>query len=110
MAACDRVLSRKRGRPTAVLSYSDVLLDILMVRAGMQGLSVPEDLSLLGFADAPPHYQLRTMSIMERPTRQMGKAAAEMFLQKRADVGEKLVAVKKEYRLVDAGTLAPPPR
>lgn len=106
-AACDAILARKRGRPTAILSYSDKLLDVFLSRAELKSLSVPGDLSLLGFSDAPPVSLMRGISVMVRPTRAMGEAAAEMFLQKRADLTQELVAVKKAYHLEDVGTLGP---
>lgn len=107
VARCDGVLSRKQGRPSAVLSYSDKLLDVFLGRAEKFSLSVPRDLSLLGFSDAPPMSQMRGISVMLRPTRSMGEAAAEMFIRKRTDSTQPLVAVKKEYELQDMGTLGP---
>ena len=76
------LITRKK-RPTAVFAPTDLIARIVCEVASRAGLRVPEDLSVVGFADldfaglhAPPLTTIRQDGIA------VGKAAAEMILKR----------------------------
>ncbi len=96
-------------RPTGIVTYGDSVACAVMVAARGLGLRIPEDLSVVTCADEPvvsPGYRVDTMLVPQRP---LGRAAAEMLLEKvdRPDHDLEPRAVPFGYK---AGvTIAPPP-
>ncbi|HMJ45281.1 MAG TPA: substrate-binding domain-containing protein [Pseudolabrys sp.] len=78
-AATKRLL-RKAGRPDALFFASDVMAGGGIDAARELGLSVPEDVSIVGYDDVPmaalPCYSLTTI---RQPVRVMAKAAIDML-------------------------------
>jgi alanine racemase len=69
-------------RPTAILAMSDVMAVGVMWAAREAGLSVPEDLSIVGFDDlemAPHAYP--PLTTVHQPIRQKGEEAARLLLR-----------------------------
>ena len=97
-------------RPTAVICGNDVLAAGALMQAKQLGISVPADVSVVGFDNIdlaavtdPP---LTTMHV---PHRRMGKAAAELLLAIRGGTSA-ATGVKFKPELVMRGSLAKPPR
>jgi DNA-binding LacI/PurR family transcriptional regulator len=78
-AAAKRLL-RRLGRPDALFFASDVMAFGGIDAARELGLSVPEDISIVGYDDVPmaalPSYGLTTI---RQPVREMAKAAMEVL-------------------------------
>jgi len=74
-------LLQEENRPTAFVCYNDELAVLLLDAARQQGLSVPDDLSIIGFDDSSlataTEVKLTTLS---HPKALMGLEAAEMLI------------------------------
>ena len=77
-----RELATMKPRPTALLCLSDVLAMGALFEAPRQGLSVPDDLSVMGFDDLDwaPHIE-PALTAVHLPTREMGQATGEAIVQ-----------------------------
>lgn len=104
-----RKLLRSRLRPTAIFAANDMIALGVMEAAEDLGLSIPEDLSLVGYDDisyaALPRIQLTTVA---QPTYEMGRIAAEYLLAKCAGETEKKLQCVLPPRLIVRKTTAPP--
>jgi DNA-binding LacI/PurR family transcriptional regulator len=78
-AAAALILART-PRPTALLCMSDRLAEGAYQAAAQRGLSVPRDLSIVGFDDAPPADRLG-LTTVANPQRAKGEHAARAVLQ-----------------------------
>ena len=67
-------------RPTALLCLSDRLAEGALSAATRAGLRVPEDLSLVGFDDAPPLAATLNLTTVHQPSRDKGAHAARALL------------------------------
>jgi LacI family transcriptional regulator len=102
---------RARQRPTAVLVFSDTMARGTVRAAREMNISVPDELSIMGFGDLP---QARNeepwLTTMRVDCRQMGAAAVDRLLARIADpeveAATQLIPVSLEVR----GTCAPPGR
>ncbi len=106
-AGLDQLMSLQT-RPTAVLCGNDVLAVGALKRAREMGLSVPDDLSIVGFDDIElaqiTYPALTTVHVPHREMgRQAGKALAGLLRE-----GIPLESVGLRSRLVLRQTLAPP--
>ena len=70
-------------RPTALLATSDELAIGALHAAAERGLTVPEDLSIIGFDDTPPAADAQLTTIAQ-PHREKGETAARMLLDRDA--------------------------
>ena len=97
-------------RPTAVVAASDVVALGLLDAARASGVSVPGDLSLIGF-DNDPAALLAGLSTVERPTEALGEAVARVILERLA-AGPQAATVTVRLRpvLIERSTVGPPPR
>ncbi|WP_030383409.1 MULTISPECIES: LacI family DNA-binding transcriptional regulator [unclassified Streptomyces] len=69
-------------RPTAVFAGSDLQALGVLEAARRQGLSVPEDLSVVGYDDVPlAEWSSPPLTTVHQPLRQMAEEAARMLLQ-----------------------------
>lgn len=95
------VLKSARGRPTAIFALTDVVAVGAMRAARDRGLSVPDDLSVIGFDDIPLARQcIPALTTIAQPTDEMGHRAAEILL---ASLGNRDVPVTEtvlETRLI----------
>lgn len=77
--ACGRALLTMSPRPTAIFAGNDEMACGLYVAAREQGLRIPEDLSVVGYDDAPvARHMTPSLTTIRLPTREMGQAAAHM--------------------------------
>lgn len=104
--AAEVVLSLE-PRPTALLCFSDRLaLGVVEAVRGM-GLAVPEDISVIGFDDAPVIAAAAALTTVHQDHTAKGRAAGEMLLAllRGEEPGEPVLL---PTRLVRRGSTAPP--
>lgn len=78
--AADNLLS-KTNRPTAIFAGNDEMAIGIYTSARKAGLSIPEDLSIVGFDDTPMASRIwPQLTTVRLPIREMGKAAAKRLL------------------------------
>ncbi|BCG58576.1 LacI family DNA-binding transcriptional regulator [Paenibacillus sp. URB8-2] len=76
-----QLLLDMKDRPTAVFTGSDEIAGGLMMAAKKAGLSVPQDLAIIGFDDQPIAEVLDPgLTTIRQPIEQMGKKAGEVLL------------------------------
>jgi DNA-binding LacI/PurR family transcriptional regulator len=76
------ILLEQVGRPTAALCYNDMTAIGLMRAAWARGLSIPEDLAVVGFDDVPfASYVRPALTTVAQPIVEMGRRATEMALE-----------------------------
>ncbi len=68
------------NRPTAILASSDVLAAGVLQTLGAHGLSVPEDMSLIGFDDSVASLLTPPLHSITRPLDQMARKAIELVI------------------------------
>ena len=79
--AADHLL-RLPNPPDAILAFSDQFAYTLYRRARELGITIPEDLSLIGFNNEPATaLLLPALSTIDQPAYAMGKTAAEILFQ-----------------------------
>lgn len=81
-----QLLSRK-DRPTAVFTGNDEMAFGVYSAARKSGLSIPDDLSVVGFDDTPMANRISPgLTTVQLPIREMGRQAAEILLKRLSDV------------------------
>lgn len=74
-------LLAKSPRPTAIFACNDEMAAGVYKAAMRRGLSIPGDLSVVGFDDSPLAAQLwPALTTIHSPTRDVGRVAAQMLL------------------------------
>ncbi len=110
--AAEDLLSGK-SRPTAIFaSNDDMALGVLSV-AHRHRLSVPEDLSVVGFDDTPAASTMAPqLTTVRQPTFEMARAAAEMLISGECDLagGGKPPSRLLPFEVVVRESSAPPRR
>ncbi len=81
--SCTRELIRLSSPPTAIIAANNIMtMGVYKALADMR-MRVPEEVSLLGFDDFPlAAYLSPPISIINRPTVEMGEIAAEMLFER----------------------------
>jgi LacI family transcriptional regulator len=77
--------------------------------AARLGLRVPEDLSLITFANDMTVIHSMQITCAELPERRVGALAAEMLMQKIAEPGQPLASVAVPMGWYRGASCAPPP-
>jgi LacI family transcriptional regulator len=99
------ILSRS-DRPTAIVSYWSTCLPPLLKAMRIAGLSIPHDLSIISLAGQSCLEDISFSSMVE-PDYEIGKAAAEMLIQKIGNKAiTKLPSKILDYSYLDFGTCA----
>lgn len=99
-------LLARRPRPTALLAMSDELALGALAAAADAGLSVPGDVSIVGFDDVPAAADAHpALTTVRQPHREKGRLAAELLLRPSAAVDEHRLPVE----LVVRASSGPPP-
>lgn len=110
MAAAKRILSRT-DRPTAVFAANNVLTEGTWRAAASLGLTVPDDVSIVGFDDAP-WMSMVTPGVSTRfqDAGALGATAMRALLERieTPDAPVRTIVMPTEF--VDRGSIAPPPR
>ena len=102
-------LLRGGDRPTAVMTYCDMDLSLVMSAAAVNGLAVPRDLSVLAFLPEEPWTGGKRVSVVPIPTAEMGRRAVRMLLEKVNDPDAMLPPQVVKYEAKFGETVAPPP-
>lgn len=71
----------KQMRPTAVFCYNDATALQLYLVAKRLGFKIPEDLSIIGFDDAPIGDFREVLTTFAHPKEEVGKKAVELLLE-----------------------------
>ncbi|GCE16309.1 LacI family DNA-binding transcriptional regulator [Dictyobacter kobayashii] len=72
----------KAERPTAIFAQSDLMAYGVMSAASEFGLSIPKDISLVGFDDNPSSAHMQpALTTIQQPFGAMGQQAIELLLQ-----------------------------
>ncbi|WP_334100391.1 GntR family transcriptional regulator [Thermotoga petrophila] len=71
----------KDQRPTAVFCYNDATALQFFLAAKRMGLKIPEDVSVIGFDDAPIGDFREILTTFEHPKEEVGKKAVEILLK-----------------------------
>ena len=100
---------RSGSRPTAVTCFNDlVALGLIRALADL-GLSVPTDVSVVGFDDIPAASYLTTpLTTVHVPQRELGRQAAEILVDAIENAASEPKTVLLDAALVDRATTGPP--
>jgi LacI family transcriptional regulator len=103
-----RDLLARSDRPTAIFAGNDEMASGVYGAAHELGLRIPEDLSIVGFDDAPIATRMwPAMTSVRLPVREMGRAAAEQLFAKPKE-GAKIVSAEFTPALIERQSTAPP--
>ena len=106
-AAMAAALLARTPRPTGLLCMSDRLAEGALQSARRLGLRVPDDLSIIGFDDAPGAGALQ-LSTVRQPNRRKGEIAARTLLDLVAQRHTEPVHLLPTELIVRASTGPPP--
>jgi LacI family transcriptional regulator len=104
-----RELLARADRPTAIFAGNDEMASGVYGAAHELGIRIPDDLSIIGFDDAPIATRMwPAMTSVRLPVREMGRAAAEKLFVKAKDAAK---APPAEFTpaLIERQSTAPPP-
>jgi LacI family transcriptional regulator len=102
-------LLRVREPPTAVFACSDHLARGVYQAAADLGLSIPGDLSVVGFDDLPEASWLTpALTTVRQPVREMAAEAVRLLLRLRSGRTEEAGRVELSTSLVERASTAPP--
>ena len=102
-------LLRRPHPPTAVFASSDSAAFGVLRAARELGLSVPDDLSVVGFDDVPEAALLTPpLTTVRQPLREMGRAAVRQLMLLLADHAQPPTRLVLETELVLRGATGPP--
>ncbi|WP_226467754.1 LacI family DNA-binding transcriptional regulator [Luteimonas panaciterrae] len=109
VAAAESLLAGNR-RPTAIFCGNDEMAAGVYKVALRAGISIPQQLSVIGFDDSPLASRLwPALSSVRLPIRDMGRIAASMLLQPDAVSASLLAANSVHPHLVIRDSCQPPP-
>ena len=95
-----RLLLAARPRPDAVLCLTDVLAQAVLAVASDEGLSVPDDLAVVGFDDHPLALRSRpALTTVHQDSEAKGRAAARALLQLAAGRADASLSRPRSRRL-----------
>jgi LacI family transcriptional regulator len=105
-------LLRQADRPTAIFAGSDLVAFGLMTAASKFGLSIPVDLSIVGFDDSPGAESVwPPLTTIRQPIIDMGERAVDILVKGLG--GDLAVRTKEahrlEFNLIVRGTTSAPP-
>jgi len=104
-----RELLARPDRPTAIFAGNDEMATGVYGAAHELGLRIPDDISIIGFDDAPIATRMwPAMTSVRLPVREMGKAAAEKLFAKPKGAATSLAA-EFTPTLIERQSTAPPP-
>ncbi len=97
--------------PTAIFAANDEMAVGVLAAAVKHGLSVPRDLSVVGFDDSPAAESAwPRLTTIHQPTAEMAEAAVEILIQSFGDerFRGRVAARQLDYRLVVRDSAGPP--
>lgn len=103
-----RHLLTQEQRPTAIFAANDVSALRVITEANRLGLSVPEELSVIGFDDVPEAAKAAPrLTTMAQPMQQLGATAMEMLLRLLRDQAPTRRHACLSTQLIVRGSTAP---
>ena len=107
--AAKHVLDNVDPPPTAIFASNDISAFGAMDAAREHGLSIPDDISIIGFDDIPQASLVYPkLTTVRQPLEQMGQAAAEMLVERIVDPSRPPQRVTLATQLVIRDSCAPP--
>ena len=104
-----RELLGRPDRPTAIFAGNDEMASGVYGAAHELGIRIPDDLSIIGFDDAPIATRMwPAMTSVRLPVREMGRAAAEKLFVKPKEAA-KAPPRNSLPTLIERQSTAPPP-
>ncbi len=94
----NKILSMKE-RPTAIITGSDLVAAGIITEARRQGLSIPDDLAVIGFDNQSISEALEITTI-EQPIRQIGQVAFQTLYNMIKEKSNKLFSRKLDVQLI----------
>jgi LacI family transcriptional regulator len=95
--------------PTAIFASNDLMAMGAMDAVRSRGLSVPEDISILGFDDIPQAELVRpSLTTVRQPLKQMGGLAAQMLIDKLKSPETELGRIELPTELIVRASTASP--
>ncbi|MFG6503372.1 LacI family DNA-binding transcriptional regulator [Microbacterium sp. P05] len=109
VAHAARALLESPDRPTAVFAANDLSALVLIRVAGELGISVPSELSVVGFDDIPEASQSAIpLSTVRQPMQRIGATAAGLLVALMTGQTPDVTHIELPTRLVPRATTAPP--
>ncbi|KNG94941.1 LacI family DNA-binding transcriptional regulator [Pseudaestuariivita atlantica] len=103
-----RAALAEANRPTALLCFSDVLALGACFALAEAGLSVPGEMSVMGFDNLDWTSELvPPLTTMNLPARKMGQEAARQLVE-RLETGVPLASARFDGTIITRGSVAPP--
>lgn len=99
-------------RPTAIFAANDEMAVGALAAAAKHGLSVPRDLSVVGFDDGPSaESSWPPLTTVHQPTAEMAEAAAQMLIEGFGDprFRGRTKARQLDFHIVERASAGPPP-
>lgn len=97
------------ARPTAVFASNDAMAAGLADAARKAGLSLPRDLSIVGFDDDPIAKSMHPpLTSVRQPLEQMGAGACKLLAERMAGRGSGKAHMDVPFELVERASIAPP--
>ncbi|MDG3085764.1 substrate-binding domain-containing protein [Vibrio hannami] len=91
----------KDGLPTAIFACNDMMAMGIINAANKHGISVPEDISIIGYDDVYiSSFMVPPLTTIHQPKYRLGKAAVDTLLQRIENKGEALEVLPLEPTLV----------
>jgi LacI family transcriptional regulator len=107
VAVCAQVLSGP-DRPTAVIAYSEYEVAPVLFAATQLKLSIPNDLTVLGFAPADQRVAGILVPAIKVPTTEIGRRAVRMLLRKIESPNDLCDCEAIAYEPLSSDAIAPP--
>lgn len=110
--ACGEALLARRPRPTAIFAFNDEMAAGVYKAAYRLGISIPRELSIIGFDDSPLATRLcPSLTTIRMPIRDMGRlAAAKLIPGKASDEADTAMVTRVNLHLIVRDSTQPPPQ
>ncbi len=105
-AGMHRLLALGDDRPTAVFAASDILAVGAMRAANEAGLTIPNDLAVIGFDDIELADYL-SLTTMQQPMYEMGKLAVDRVMEKIDSESDEVRQFRLSTRLIERHSTQP---
>ena len=104
-----KLLLDRTNRPTAIIGLTDIAAIGAIHAAHDLGLSVPQDLSIIGFDDIPSAaFVLPRLTTIAQPIRQLGRSAVARLHRLMSNDQSAEIETVPDLRLIHRETTAPP--
>ncbi|MFC7292832.1 LacI family DNA-binding transcriptional regulator [Hirschia litorea] len=106
LKAAEKLLSMKE-RPTAIIASNDEVAAAVIAVAAKKGIKVPEELSVVGFDNAPISNSIYpALTTVNQPVAEMSKVAAELLIRDVLPSETQVKRVMLNYRVVFRDSVA----